>query len=298
MNGTHTLPHPIPYQGSKRQIAPIILEHLPGKIRRLVEPFCGSAAVSLAVANRKLAQAFWINDAHQPLIAVWREMIERPGALADAYAELWNQQIGRERAAYDVVRANFNRHHKPADFLYLLARSVKSVVRYNASGEFNNTPDNRRLGTRPAAMRRRLLGAAQLLQKCQATSWDYQEVLAKCRQTDVIYMDPPYQGVSGQRDPRYAPKITHEAFCGELASLNQRGLMFAVSYDGRTGNKHYGKPLPNELNLTRIEVCAGRSSQATLLGRTDVTYESLYLSPALVKAVEHSRPAMSERLAL
>ena len=52
-------------------------------------------------------------------------------------------------------------------------------------------------------------------------------------------------------------------------------------YDGRTGDKSFGEPLPASLQLRHLEVCAGRSTQATLLGRTDVTYESLYLSPAL-----------------
>ena len=57
--------------------------------------------------------------------------------------------------------------------------------------------------------------------------------------------------------------------------------MFAVSYDGRTGDKTYGAPLPDSLGLTHLEIEAGRSTQSTLLGRDDITYESLYLSPEL-----------------
>jgi DNA adenine methylase len=52
-------------------------------------------------------------------------------------------------------------------------------------------------------------------------------------------------------------------------------------YDGRTGARQYGQILPDSLGLTHIEINAGRSSQATLLGRSARTYESLYLSPAL-----------------
>jgi DNA adenine methylase len=44
----------------------------------------------------------------------------------------------------------------------------------------------------------------------------------------------------------------------------------------------FGKPLPVSLRLERIEIDAGRSSQATLLGKDARTCESLYLSPALV----------------
>ena len=54
-----------------------------------------------------------------------------------------------------------------------------------------------------------------------------------------------------------------------------------ISYDGRLGTCSYGEPLPACLDLTVIELEAGRSSQATLLGRDDVTVESLYVSRSL-----------------
>ena len=44
-----SLPHPIQYQGSKRSLASDILRFLPGKVERLVEPFAGTGAVSVAV---------------------------------------------------------------------------------------------------------------------------------------------------------------------------------------------------------------------------------------------------------
>jgi DNA adenine methylase len=61
-----------------------------------------------------------------------------------------------------------------------------------------------------------------------------------------------------------------------------RNISFILSYDGRTGNKKFGQDLPEDLGLMQVELDAGRSSQATLLGRADRTYESLYLSLALV----------------
>jgi len=42
--------------------------------------------------------------------------------------------------------------------------------------------------------------------------------------------------------------------------------------------------------MYRLEVDAGRSTQATLLGRDDVTYESVYLSKNLVEKL-HIAPA-------
>ena len=53
--------------------------------------------------------------------------------------------------------------------------------------------------------------------------------------------------------------------------------MYLVSYDGRTGDKTFGEPMPKSLKLSLVDIHAGRSSQATLLGRNSDTYESLYL---------------------
>ncbi len=299
MNASADVPQPIPYQGSKRQIAPLILQHFPATASRLVEPFAGSAAVSIAMAASRRAAQFWINDAHSPLIELWERIMRCPDELADTYTFLWNDQLGREREYFNTVRHRFNTEHAPGDFLYLLARCVKAAIRYNANGEFNNTPDNRRKGARPTEMRRRLRCTAALFrERTRLTSWDYTKVLDNCTEEDLIYMDPPYQGVGGSRDQRYLPKVNHDEFCRELAKLNARRIMYAVSYDGRTGTKTYGKPLPDCLQLTRLELCAGRSTQATLLGRSEMTYESLYLSPALTASLTRAGRANKHQLSL
>ena len=280
------VPHPIPYQGSKRNLAPLILSYFPAHSTRLVEPFAGSAAISLATAFRRMADGFLINDAHGPLIDLWREIIEHPEELSEKYRNLWQAQIGREREYYDSVRKRFNKTHKPEYFLYLLARCVKAAIRYNGNGEFNNSPDNRRKGAHPDTMRGRIVGASMLLRgRTQVGTSDYRDVLANCSGSDLIYMDPPYQGVCRNRDNRYCPKIDHGEFCDSLAALNEKKCMYVVSYDGRTGEKTYGEPLPHHLRLVHIEVHAGRSTQATLLGRDHDTYESLYLSPALAGVI-------------
>jgi DNA adenine methylase len=280
------VPHPIPYQGSKRNLASVILSFAPEKVGRLVEPFAGSAAVSLAASLSQQASRFWVNDAHSALVDLWREIIDRPEQLARRYHELWDQQLGREREFFNFVRSEFNQSHRPEHFLYLLARCVKAAIRYNGNGEFNNTPDNRRLGARPAEMASRIMRASQLLRaRTKLTSRDYREVLDECTASDLIYMDPPYQGVCEVRDTRYRPKIDHDEFAESLCRLNKKSCLYLVSYDGRTGPKYYGRPLPKSLGLVHLEVPAGRSTQATLLGRRDVTYESLYLSPALAAAI-------------
>lgn len=302
MSGSRDVPHPIPYQGSKRSLASHILAKIPGHVARFVEPFAGSAAMTLAVSFHRRATSFWLNDAHVPLADLWTAIIERPKELSRRYADLWHEQIGNERRFYDEVRHRFNRDHRPEHFLYLLARCVKACIRYNADGEFNNSPDNRRKGARPAEMARRIHGAAELLNgSAWVSAQDFKDVLRQCRDGDLVYMDPPYQGVCLHRDNRYAPRFDHDEFCDELDALNRRRIRYLVSYDGRTGQKVFGKPLPRTLSLERVELCAGRSTQATLLGRDCVTYESLYVSPALTadlrKVTSHRQQGEQRQLA-
>ena len=284
------VPHPIPYQGSKRQLAQYIVSLFPVATKQLVEPFAGSAAVSLAAGHMKKVKRWVINDLHQPLIDLWTDIIQNPEAISEKYERIWRAQLGNERAYYDLVRERFNKHHRPEHFLYLLARCVKSAIRYNSRGEFNNSPDNRRRGMIPDTMRRHILGASALLKdNCSISSADYRDVLEYAKPGDLVYMDPPYQGVVNTRNHRYRHGIVFEDFVIALDRLRSKGIAFIVSYDGRTGTKRHGRTLPPSLGLKHVEIPAGRSTQATLLGRDDSTFESLYLSPEIRVDETHLR---------
>jgi DNA adenine methylase len=283
-----TVPHPIPYQGSKRNLATEILRYFPPRFNALYEPFAGSAAMTIAAAANRLGDHYHINDLNKPLMNLWRAIIETPEEIAARYDALWQQQMGDPRSFYDKVRAEFNQTGRPELFLYLLARCVKGSVRYNTQGEFNQSPDNRRLGMKPDTMRMQILGVSYYLKgKTSIYARDYRDILAMPTPDDLVFMDPPYQGVCSNRDSRYLQNVQFGEFAQALEDLNRRNIRYLVSYDGRTGEKTHGERLPDDLNLTLIELYAGRSTQATLLGRDDVTIESLYLSPRLADELAH-----------
>ena len=286
-NRHRAIPHPFPYQGSKRALCRHILPHIPAGATRLVEPFCGSAAVSLAAATERRAKRFWLNDANAPLMALWQEILERPMQLADSYERLWREQLGDRKAFFFQVRHRFNQTHAPHLLLYLLARIVKGSVRYSTGGEFNQSADNRRRGMKPEAMRMQLLCvSASLADRTRITAQDFRCVLAETTVDDVIYMDPPYQGTSHTRDHRYYGGLAFADFADALTAMNAAGKSYIVSYDGHTGAKKHGQPLPPALGLRHLHIHAGRSSQSTLLGRNCETVESLYLSPALIERLD------------
>ncbi len=268
-------------------LASVILQYLPAKTQRIVEPFAGSAALSIACVARGVAKSFWLSDFNKPLAELLGMIINNPESLSDFYKSIWCGEVDESIEQYYRVREDFNRSNDPRLLLYLLARCVKGSVRYNSDGLFNQSPDKRRLGTHPRTMRNNLLRVSMLLRgKTIVTASDYRDVLVNCMDSDVVYMDPPYQGVCGERDSRYFSGISYDAFISSLQELNERNIMYLISYDGRLGDKAYGTPLPDLLELTLVEIEAGRSTQATFLGRKDVTFESLYLSKPLARMVK------------
>jgi len=259
----------------------------------LFEPFAGSAAMTIAAAARGMAKNFVINDLNQPLSKLLQCMVESPQATADVYAGVWAEQGDNPTdsvAHFNIVRDQFNKTQQPELLLYLLARCIKGAVRYNKQGQFNQGPDKRRKGTQPLTMQRNIFGVSYLLKgRSRFFSTDYTSALLDAQQLDLIYLDPPYQGVSGERDGRYLSGLSFDVLVESLEKLNQRGLSYIVSYDGKLGAQSYGQPLPDSLELVRLELDAGRSSTATLLGRDDITIESLYLSKPLVARLSRRR---------
>lgn len=286
------VPHPIPYQGSKRRLAQAILSHVPaGSFTRLVEPFAGSAAVTLAAAARTTFSSYVIGDTLEPLIALWNEILENPEEISQQYGALWRKERAHPIEAFYEIRARFNEDRDPAKLLYLFARCVKNAVRFNPAGEFNQSPDKRRKGTHPDTMRLEILAAHRVLKgKCRAVHCDFMQLFQAARDGDFFYLDPPYQGTSDGRDQRYIAGLSRARLVEGLELLNSKGIPFILSYDGSCGQRSYGSPLPDHLGR-RILLDVGRSSQATLNGRTDVTVESLYVSHLL--PVAHQKSVLS-----
>lgn len=296
MNGT--TPHIVQYQGSKRNLAPQILQYIPKRFNRLIEPFAGMAAITIAVSKQRRAERYLLNDLNEPLINVLKAAITNPQQLIEDYTRVWSEQLTYQGGSVEhfyKVRDDFNKgNQSAANMLYLLARCVKGSVRYSSAGQFNQSPDKRRMGTNPKNLARNVfLISSYLKDKTEFSSVDYREVTRNARRGDVVYMDPPYQGVCSSRDNRYFSGIDFNDFVECVDDLNRRGIDFIISYDGTCGDKQYGIDLPEELGLRKIMLNAGLSSQSLLLGKKETTVEALYLSHHLREAVA---PVAQEQL--
>lgn len=276
------LPHPVPYQGSKRALASRIGLFVPRDIDVWFEPFAGSAAMTLWALEARVARHYVIADVLAPIAALWQSIIEAPTETVQRYSEIWSGQKPGDRGYFNAVRARYNAGGDPVDLLYLICRCVKNAVRFNAAGHFTQSVDQRRLGMAPKRMATAIAAASALMRgRTEVRHGDWLETTADAGLRDFLYLDPPYLGTTVGRDRRYVRQLQQADLTAGLEGLRARGVRFALSYDGMTGRKTYGAPLPDALGLTRLLLDAGTSAQATLSGRSERTVESLYLSPGL-----------------
>lgn len=280
-----TVPQLVQYQGSKRKLAPQILQYLPVKMNKFIEPFSGMAAMTMAVSSEGRANQYIINDINAPLVGILQCAIDTPDILIKRYSELWKKQFEYKDHTehFYKVRDEFNSgNQSPENMLYLIARCVKGSIRYGKNGLFNQSPDKRRHGTNPENIEKNVYAISGLLKgKASFYHMDYKDIFFMAETGDVIYMDPPYQGVSNVRDNRYYAGLSFEKFVNSLYYLNEHDIDYIISYDGKYGDKEYGSDLPDDLECAKILLNAGISTQATLLGDKLITYESLYVSRGL-----------------
>jgi DNA adenine methylase len=244
------------------------------------------AAISIATAKEKRAEQYLINDINKPIVRLLKAAIDSPSELVGKYTKVWEEQFTYPDGHLDhyyYIRDCFNEGTQSAEnMLYLLARCVKGAVRYGKNGNFNQSPDKRRHGTNPKNISDSVNAISALLKgKTVFSTIDYREIFEIAEPGDLVYMDPPYQGVSNTRDNRYYAGVGLNDFSESIKILNRKGVDYIISYDGACGGREYGSDLPGCLNCTKILLNAGLSTQATLLGKRDTTYEALYVSENL-----------------
>lgn len=180
----------VKWAGGKRKLVPFIKAHLPLPAKRLVEPFAGGAAVSLALADR--VESIWLNDVNVDLINIYESLRDDPEKYIEDARRLFSSNMN-EPEAYYRQRQTFNEtdcaYERAVIFLYLNRHGYNGLCRYNSSGQFN-VPFGRY--KHPYFPEQELSDAAAVLKKAAITTVDFERVLDECGAGDVVYCDPPY----------------------------------------------------------------------------------------------------------
>lgn len=192
--------------GNKQKMAPALVNFLTKHISptgRYIEPFLGSGSVALKFAQ-KADNRVLLSDICEPLINAWIYVVLRPGLLA---ALIEDVEADHSEFAYYQVRKKYNDKLKSdvdyrsspehaAEFIYLNQLCYNGLHRENSKGEFNVPYGFRKKPYMPDL--HALTTISSLLHpRSKITNTPYQEAIEIARAGDVIYSDPPYDGVYG-----------------------------------------------------------------------------------------------------
>lgn len=175
------------WAGGKHKLAPFIQMQLP-KAKRLVEPFVGSAAVSLALDF----DAYLLNDSNPDLIGLY-EVIKKHQYEFLVYAQSFFVPENNTEARFYELREQFNASidivERAAIFVYLNRHAFNGLCRYNGKGFFNVPFGRYKSPSFP------LDAMKNFIQKSHRMTFicgDFETVFHEIQSDDAVYCDPPY----------------------------------------------------------------------------------------------------------
>jgi DNA adenine methylase len=182
---------PLKYLGGKSRQLGMILPLLPGgEAGRIVEPFCGSAVVSVNHPSRTK----WLNDIDAHIMALWRAVMRDPDGLIDDCERIW-KQYPNTREGFELARARFNAMPNPDLLLFLNKTSFNGMLRRNKKG-WVNSPFGAMKAPRIPVDDILRYHAALACPDTLLTSMDFEKVIDQCGAGDILYCDPPFAPLS------------------------------------------------------------------------------------------------------
>jgi DNA adenine methylase len=180
----------IKYQGGKTKELPIIKQLAPSTYKRIVEPFCGGAAVSLYYSD-----ACILNDINTAVINLYKEIAgDNYNEIQKRIAEIKCYEHDELEKEYYVSRNIINSPENYTTVEYAIAYIVvrqlcfSGMERYNSNGKYNVPFGHYK------KMACNLSPAHHTFfkEKVELYNDDAISVIEQCDENDWIFLDPPY----------------------------------------------------------------------------------------------------------
>ena len=181
------------WAGGKAKLVPFIEFNLPDKPRkRLIEPFAGSAALSLALEF----EYYLLNDANPDLIGLYQILKQEKQAFIDFARSFFTSENNQESRFYEL-REQFNASgdlsERSALFVYLNRHAFNGLCRYNSAGKFNVPFGRYRAPYFPEMEMQQFV---QKSSRIDLMCGDFKKALGLMQASDMVYCDPPYVPLS------------------------------------------------------------------------------------------------------
>jgi len=255
------------WAGGKRQLLDRILPRMPERMTTYFEPFIGGGAVFFQLAAEGRFRRAVIADRNPDLVNVYRALKEDVAAviaclerLARRHSETEYYRVREQRPRTLATRA--------ARTIYLNRTGFNGLYRVNKNGAFN-VPFGRY--ERPKILDvARLEAAAQALTNVEILESDFEDVCARARRGDAVYLDPPYLPVSKtasfaeyHREPFGLEE--HRRLARVFAELRRRGVAALLS----NSDTKETRELFSEFGLERVSARRAINSDRSARGPVD-----------------------------
>jgi DNA adenine methylase len=174
------------WAGGKRLLLPQILPHLPAIApdRRYFEPFLGGGAMYFALEPTRGV----LSDLNAELVEVFSAVRDDVDKVIRHLRPLTN-----DAECYYRVRSSRPRSlaARAARFIYLNKTGFNGLFRVNLQGEFN-VPFGKHSEKLVICDELQLRDASLTLHDTELSVKDFGRALARAREGDLVYLDPPY----------------------------------------------------------------------------------------------------------
>lgn len=180
----------IKYQGGKTKELPLIKELAPAQFSRIVEPFCGGAAVSL-----NYEQSCVLNDVNPAVINLYKVIASSDYSLLqnriDTIKSYDHDELEKQYYAARHVINNLNDYSRLVYAIsYIVVRQLcfSGMERYNAAGQFNVPFGHyKKFSCNLSPQHHQFFST-----KVELREDDGAELINHCDENDFIFLDPPY----------------------------------------------------------------------------------------------------------
>jgi DNA adenine methylase len=227
----------IKWVGGKSQLLPVLSEHVPEKLGRYFEPFCGGAALFFHLQPEQGL----ISDLNPRLINFYTQVADDPDAVIEQVRKFASRFGGEgvdRKSVFLELRHLFNKMipetpEAAALFLVVNKTAFNGLYRENLAGDFN-VPFNSFKSIPKFFDEDNFSRASTLLRGATIKEAGYVETVAEAKSGDFVYFDPPYVPLSPTASfTSYTSKSFNELNQLELIdvakSLRDSGVMVLLS---------------------------------------------------------------------
>tara|TARA_Y100000996_G_C22510217_1_gene638051 strand:- start:40 stop:903 length:864 start_codon:yes stop_codon:yes gene_type:complete len=211
----------IKYQGGKSRELPIIRELTPEKFNRVIEPFCGGAAVSLDYEKPSV-----LNDLNSAVINLYRVIsgsdYYKLQSKIDEIKTFEHDNLSEEYyKSRDIINSPKTHTSLEWAIAYVVVRQLcfSGMERYNSKGDFNVPFGHYKKMSCNLSLKHHNF----FKNKVTLSNDDAISIIKDCNEDDWIFVDPPYLDRLGYTNGDGGDKL-HENLVSALQSTKSKWL--------------------------------------------------------------------------